>query len=214
MSLWQKPVCCCTWRHLMPVAIYSRSSSGWNLVSYNNYCLICIFVIFQLRFVLCFASICWWFSSHKVGASKDDHRVITADEIDECWFGQDLCMGLDVEYYFLTLQSVTRFVCHLREILIHIHSYLWPLYPLNRLMFWKFWVFNLVVCKLTWSIVIDQLTNCCHEQLGAPFYVREYLGKSGLVTAYKCFVRPMHEYSNVMFWELLFCTYTSTSWMQ
>ena len=53
--------------------------------------------------------------------------------------------------------------------------------------------------KLTWSYTIDQLTTCCHQRLGALFRVKEYLGQSGLVTAYKSFVRPMCEYDNVIF---------------
>ena len=54
-------------------------------------------------------------------------------------------------------------------------------------------------CKLTWSYMIDQLTTRCRQRLGALFRVKEYLGQSGLVTAYKSFVRPVCEYGNVIF---------------
>ena len=60
--------------------------------------------------------------------------------------------------------------------------------------------------------MIDQLTTHCHQRLRALFCIREYLGKSSLVIAYKSFVRPMYKYGNVILWVLLFCTYTS--WMQ
>ena len=53
--------------------------------------------------------------------------------------------------------------------------------------------------KLTWSYMIDQLTTHCRQRLGALFRVKEYLGQSGLVTAYKSFVRPVCEYGNVIF---------------
>ena len=53
--------------------------------------------------------------------------------------------------------------------------------------------------KLTWSYMIDQLTIHCRQRLGALFRVKEYLGQSGLVTAYKSFVRPVCEYGNVIF---------------
>ena len=54
-------------------------------------------------------------------------------------------------------------------------------------------------CKLKWGCIIDQLTVHCHQQLGALFRVREYLGQNGLIFAYKSFVRPVCEYSNVIF---------------
>ena len=47
--------------------------------------------------------------------------------------------------------------------------------------------------------MIDHLTTHCHQHLGAPFHVREYLGKSGLVTAYKSFVWPVCEYRSIIF---------------
>ena len=49
--------------------------------------------------------------------------------------------------------------------------------------------------------MIDHLTTHCRQQLGTLFCVREYLGKSGLVTAYKSFVRPVCEYGNVIFMD-------------
>ena len=47
--------------------------------------------------------------------------------------------------------------------------------------------------------MIDQLTTRCRQRLGALFRVREYLGQSGLVAAYKSFVRPVCEYGSVIF---------------
>ena len=53
--------------------------------------------------------------------------------------------------------------------------------------------------RLTWGHMIDQLTIRCCQRLGALFRVREYLGQSGLVVAYKSFVRPVCEYGSVIF---------------
>ena len=60
--------------------------------------------------------------------------------------------------------------------------------------------------------MIDQLTTHCHQRLRALFCIREDLGKSSLVIAYKFFVRPKCKYGNVILWVLLLCTYAS--WMQ
>ena len=54
-------------------------------------------------------------------------------------------------------------------------------------------------CKLTWSHMIDQLSTRARQRLGAIFRVGDYLGQSGLIIAYKSFVRPICEYSNVVF---------------
>ena len=53
--------------------------------------------------------------------------------------------------------------------------------------------------KLTWSCMIDRLTTRCRQRLRALFRVKENLGQSGLVTAYKSFVRPVCKYGNVIF---------------
>ena len=53
--------------------------------------------------------------------------------------------------------------------------------------------------RLTWGHMIDQLTIRCRQRLGALFRVREYLGQSGLIVAYKSFVRPVCEYGSVIF---------------
>ena len=65
--------------------------------------------------------------------------------------------------------------------------------------------------KLTWGHMIDQLTVCCRQRLGALFRVREYLGQGGLAVAYKSFVRPVCEYGCVILWVLQLCTYIN--WM-
>ena len=53
--------------------------------------------------------------------------------------------------------------------------------------------------RLTWGHMIDQLTIRCRQRLEALFRVREYLGQSVLVVAYKSFVRPVCEYGSVIF---------------
>ena len=47
--------------------------------------------------------------------------------------------------------------------------------------------------------MIDQLATRSRQRLGAVYRVRDYLGQRGLVTAFKFFVRPICEYSNVVF---------------
>ena len=47
--------------------------------------------------------------------------------------------------------------------------------------------------------MIDQLTTCYRQRLGALFRVKEYLSQHGLITAYKSFVRPVCEYGDVTF---------------
>jgi len=53
--------------------------------------------------------------------------------------------------------------------------------------------------KLTWRNMIDHLAARCRQRLGAIFRAREYLGQSGLTIAFKSFVRPICEYSNIVF---------------
>ena len=54
-------------------------------------------------------------------------------------------------------------------------------------------------CKLTWSSMIDQLAARSHQRLGAVFRARHSLGQNGLTIAFKSFVHPICEYSNVVF---------------
>ena len=54
--------------------------------------------------------------------------------------------------------------------------------------------------------MIDQLATCSHQQLGAVYCVKEYLGRSGLTIAFKSFVRPIITYVSMVtsfLWELL-----------
>ena len=52
--------------------------------------------------------------------------------------------------------------------------------------------------KLTWSCIIDQLAARSCQRLGANFLARDYLGQSGLTIAFKSFVWPICEYSNIV----------------
>ena len=47
--------------------------------------------------------------------------------------------------------------------------------------------------------MINQLAARSHQRLGAVFHARNYLGQSGLTVALKSFIRPVCEYSNVVF---------------
>ena len=47
--------------------------------------------------------------------------------------------------------------------------------------------------------MIGQLVTHCCQHLGGLYYVRDYLGQSDLVTAFKYFVWPVHEYGGVVF---------------
>jgi len=47
--------------------------------------------------------------------------------------------------------------------------------------------------------MINQLAARSLQRLGAVFRARNYLGQSGLSIAFKSFVRPICEYSNVVF---------------
>ena len=53
--------------------------------------------------------------------------------------------------------------------------------------------------KLLGSHMIDQLVTRCRQRLGALYHVRDYLGQSGIVTAFRSFVRPVCEYGSVIF---------------
>ena len=53
--------------------------------------------------------------------------------------------------------------------------------------------------KLLWSYMIDQLATCCHQRLGALYCIRDYLGQSGIITAFRSFVRQVCEYGGVIF---------------
>jgi len=55
--------------------------------------------------------------------------------------------------------------------------------------------------KLTWSSMNDQLAACSCQRLGAVFRARHHLGQSGFTIAFKSFVCPICEYSNVVLWE-------------
>ena len=44
--------------------------------------------------------------------------------------------------------------------------------------------------KLLWSHMIDQLVTRCRQRLGALYRIRDYLGQSGIATAFRSFVRP------------------------
>ena len=105
------------------------------------------------------------------------------------------CCGILI----LSLRSVTCFVCPLRVILLYTHLYLCmatsPIEEGNVLKVLGIY-FN---HKLTWNSMIDHLTTRCCQRMGALFCVREYVGKSGLVTTYKSFVRPVCEYGNVIY---------------
>jgi len=54
-------------------------------------------------------------------------------------------------------------------------------------------------CKLTWSSMIDQLAARSGLRLGAVFRARHYHGQGGLTIAFKSFVCPICEYSNIVF---------------
>ena len=49
-------------------------------------------------------------------------------------------------------------------------------------------------CKLLCSHMIDQLVTRCRQGLSALYRIRDYLGQSGIVTAFRSFVRPVCEY--------------------
>ena len=53
--------------------------------------------------------------------------------------------------------------------------------------------------KFTWNYMIDQLATRSRQRLGVVCRVGDYLGQRGLVTAFKSFVRPACEYSNIVF---------------
>jgi len=42
--------------------------------------------------------------------------------------------------------------------------------------------------KFTWSTMINQLSTCCRQWMGALYRVRDYLGPKGLTVAFKSFV--------------------------
>ena len=53
--------------------------------------------------------------------------------------------------------------------------------------------------KLLWSHMIDHLATRCRQCLGALYCIRDYLGQSGIITAFRSFVRPVCEYGGVVF---------------
>ena len=102
--------------------------------------------------------------------------------------------GVGCGILILSLLNATRFVCHLRGILIYTHLCLWLLYLLKLKILGVYFD-----RKLIWGHMIDHLTVRYRQRLGALFHVREYLGQSGLAVAYKSFVRPVCEYGCVIF---------------
>ena len=59
---------------------------------------------------------------------------------------------------------------------------------------------------LLWSHMIDQLATHCRKHLGALYRIRDYLGRSGITTAFRLFVRPVCEYGGVLLWGPLLRT--------
>ena len=59
--------------------------------------------------------------------------------------------------------------------------------------------------------MIDQLTTHCCQRLSALYYIRDYLGQSGIITAFRLCIRPIAicEYGGVILWGLLSHTYGS-----
>ena len=46
--------------------------------------------------------------------------------------------------------------------------------------------------------MIDQLATHCCRRLGALYHIRDYLGQSGIITAFRLFIQPICEYEGVI----------------
>ena len=57
--------------------------------------------------------------------------------------------------------------------------------------------------------MIDQLTTHCCQRLSALYYIRDYLGQSGIITAFRLFIQPICECGHVILWGPLSHTYGS-----
>ena len=57
--------------------------------------------------------------------------------------------------------------------------------------------------------MIDQLATHCCQRLSALYHIRDFLGQSGIVTAFRLLIRPICEYGGVSFWGPLSHTYGS-----
>ena len=120
ISLWQKFISCCTWRVRNHLQLESLR------VEYGLlYCLIYIFITFQLRLcnVLCCSTLMIqlslrWYLQRSIGLLQLKRWMLI-------WLGSVHRVSCGI--LILSLWSITRFVCPLREILLYTHPYLWPL---------------------------------------------------------------------------------------
>jgi len=45
--------------------------------------------------------------------------------------------------------------------------------------------------------MVDSMSTCCRQRIGALYHGKEFLGLRGFIVAYKSFVRPVCEYGSV-----------------
>jgi len=52
-------------------------------------------------------------------------------------------------------------------------------------------------CELTWSPVINNMSTCRCQRMGALYHFKDFLGRRGLAVAFRLFVRLVCEYGSV-----------------